>query len=77
MCIALSAACAPERPPSPAPHRRRAAAAMPADPALAEQVKQELLHAWNGYKQHAWGQDDLLPVSKTAARLVRQGIAPA
>jgi ER degradation enhancer, mannosidase alpha-like 2 len=40
-------------------------AVQPADAALAEQVKAELLHAWNGYKQHAWGHDDLLPVSKT------------
>ena len=39
--------------------------ARPADGALAEEVKRELLHAWNGYKQHAWGHDDLLPVSKT------------
>ena len=39
--------------------------APPSDAALADQVKQELLHAWNGYKQHAWGHDDLLPVSKT------------
>jgi hypothetical protein len=39
--------------------------ARPADPALAESVKRELLHAWNGYKQHAWGHDDLLPVSKS------------
>jgi len=38
----------------------------PADPALAGQVKQELLHAWSGYKQYAWGHDDLLPVSKTS-----------
>jgi mannosidase alpha-like ER degradation enhancer 2 len=37
----------------------------PSDAALAEQVRAELLHAWNGYKQHAWGHDDLLPVSKT------------
>lgn len=37
----------------------------PADPALAEAVKRELLHAWNGYKQYAWGHDDLLPVSRS------------
>ena len=37
----------------------------PADPALAESAKRELLHAWNGYKQYAWGHDDLLPVSKS------------
>jgi ER degradation enhancer, mannosidase alpha-like 2 len=40
-------------------------AAQPSDPAMAEQVKAELLHAWDGYKQYAWGHDDLLPVSKT------------
>jgi len=37
----------------------------PSDPVLAEQARKELLHAWNGYKQYAWGHDDLLPVSKT------------
>jgi mannosidase alpha-like ER degradation enhancer 2 len=42
-----------------------APAVRPADPALADDVRRELLHAWNGYKQHAWGHDDLLPVSKT------------
>ncbi len=36
-----------------------------ADTALAGQVRQELLHAWNGYKQYAWGHDELQPVSKT------------
>ena len=37
---------------------------MPADPSLAEQAKRELLHAWNSYKQYAWGHDELMPVSK-------------
>lgn len=32
---------------------------------LANQVKAEFLHAWNGYKKYAWGHDDLKPVSKT------------
>lgn len=32
---------------------------------LAEQVKTEFLHAWNGYKQHCWGHDDLKPLTKT------------
>ena len=53
-CAAASPSSSPAPPQTP----------MPSDAALAEQVKQELLHAWNGYKQHAWGQDDLLPVSK-------------
>jgi mannosidase alpha-like ER degradation enhancer 2 len=32
---------------------------------LAAEVKTEFLHAWNGYKQYAWGHDDLKPLSKT------------
>jgi|GEM_PF-86103 len=30
---------------------------------LAEQVKGEFLHAWNGYKTYAWGHDDLSPLT--------------
>ena len=32
--------------------------------AMAAQVKAGCLHAWNGYKQYAWGHDALLPLSK-------------
>jgi ER degradation enhancer, mannosidase alpha-like 2 len=32
---------------------------------MAERVRQEFLHAWNGYKQYAWGHDELRPLSKT------------
>ena len=32
---------------------------------LAAEVRAEFLHAWNGYKQYAWGHDDLKPLSKT------------
>src|SRR5215213_3978242 len=32
---------------------------------LAAEVKAEFLHAWHGYKQYAWGHDDLKPLSKT------------
>ena len=66
--IAVGAAACASAPPASGPATadpsaaRRAA--QPGDAVLAEQVKQELLHAWNGYKQHAWGQDDLLPMSK-------------
>jgi hypothetical protein len=31
---------------------------------FAADVKQEFTHAWEGYKKHAWGYDELLPVSK-------------
>ncbi|MFY9618955.1 MAG: glycoside hydrolase family 47 protein [Pyrinomonadaceae bacterium] len=33
--------------------------------ALAAQVRTEFLHAWNGYKKHCWGHDELKPISKT------------
>jgi mannosidase alpha-like ER degradation enhancer 2 len=33
-------------------------------PATPQQVRKEFLHAWNAYKQYAWGHDSLLPLSK-------------
>ena len=32
---------------------------------LAREVRQEFMHAWKGYKQYAWGHDDLKPLSRT------------
>src|SRR6266404_7541142 len=32
---------------------------------LANQVRAEFLHTWNGYKKYAWGHDDLKPLSKS------------
>jgi len=32
---------------------------------LANEVRKEFLHAWNGYKQYAWGHDDLKPLTKS------------
>jgi len=31
---------------------------------MANRIRQEFLHAWNGYKQYAWGHDELKPLSK-------------
>jgi mannosidase alpha-like ER degradation enhancer 2 len=31
---------------------------------MARQVRREFLHAWEGYRQYAWGHDDLKPLSK-------------
>lgn len=31
----------------------------------ANEAKAEFMHAWNGYKQYAWGHDDLKPLSKS------------
>ena len=33
------------------------------DAAMAAKVREEFLHAWNGYKQYAWGHDELKPLS--------------
>jgi hypothetical protein len=33
------------------------------DAASAAEVKSEFARAWNGYKQYAWGHDELLPIS--------------
>jgi mannosidase alpha-like ER degradation enhancer 2 len=33
---------------------------------LAARVREEFLHAWNGYKKYAWGYDELRPLSKSA-----------
>ena len=62
LSLALSAACASKESPGSTPGAARRPA--PADPTLAEQAKQELLHAWNGYKRYAWGHDELMTVSK-------------
>src|SRR5512143_2419667 len=32
---------------------------------LADSVRTEFLHAWNGYKTYAWGHDELKPLSKS------------
>ena len=34
-------------------------------PRLQREVRTEFLHAWNGYRKHCWGHDDLKPLSKT------------
>jgi mannosidase alpha-like ER degradation enhancer 2 len=31
----------------------------------ANKVREEFLHAWNGYKQYAWGHDELRPLTKS------------
>ncbi len=33
---------------------------------MAKRVREEFLHAWNAYKQYAWGHDELKPLSKGA-----------
>jgi len=33
---------------------------------MARRVRDEMLHAWRGYEQYAWGHDELKPVTRTA-----------
>jgi mannosidase alpha-like ER degradation enhancer 2 len=46
------------RPPAPAPPPINRAE-------MAEKVRQEFLYSWHAYEQHAWGHDELKPLSKT------------
>ncbi len=32
---------------------------------LADQVRREFIHAWNGYRTYAWGHDELRPLSRS------------
>ncbi len=32
---------------------------------MATKIKNEFLHAWDGYKKYAWGHDELKPISET------------
>jgi ER degradation enhancer, mannosidase alpha-like 2 len=61
---ALALGIRPLRPSDPSP----GGTAKPSqtDPAAtAKRVQEEFLHAWNGYKQYAWGHDELRPLSKS------------
>lgn len=44
------------------------------DPVRREAVRGAFQHAWRGYKSHAWGKDELKPVSKTYKNWVGNGI---
>lgn len=52
------------------PHKDEAAAPVVSTDAraarTAERVKAEFLHAWGGYRRHAWGHDALKPLSNSA-----------
>ena len=51
---------------SPAPAASPEMLGTPVDKAaMRETVRQGCLHAWNGYKQYAWGQDALKPLSRS------------
>jgi len=53
-------ACAPERTRDELPAPRLPESA----DALAERVREEFAHAWQAYAKHAWGYDEVLPLSR-------------
>ncbi len=70
-CLVLLSACASQAPRTTPPTvvtidgaAEKRLAAQGADTAMAERVKREFLHAWNGYRTHAWGHDALKPISR-------------
>jgi len=62
LCAACFASPCAAQEKSSAP--RAAAPAAAGDAAMAQRVREEFLHAWTGYKQYAWGHDELKPLSK-------------
>src|ERR1700745_1304464 len=71
-CICFSAALIPLLALAGPPEVRAQSASSPAvrhgtpgNPQAAEQVRQDFLHAWRGYKHYAWGHDELKPLSKS------------
>jgi glycosyl hydrolase family 47 len=72
ICICISAALMPRLALAETPEASMQTVSSPAvrrttsgNPQAAEQIRQEFLHAWNGYKQYAWGHDELKPLSKS------------
>jgi mannosidase alpha-like ER degradation enhancer 2 len=66
-CFAMTAAFAQEATPSkPTPQSNEKAPWTDQQKTeMAEDVRQEFLHAWKGYRQYAWGHDELQPLSKS------------
>ena len=51
-------------------------AVMPSPETIARQVRDEFLHAWNGYKYVAWGYDDPAKAEAAAIEQLRQIVKP-
>jgi mannosyl-oligosaccharide alpha-1,2-mannosidase len=46
---------------------------LPPDREIAADVRNEFMHAWNGYKQFAWGHDQVMPLSGTYSEFFVSG----
>jgi ER degradation enhancer, mannosidase alpha-like 2 len=49
---------------TPATEQRSPDVASATDAQMAERLREEFQHAWDGYKQYAWGHDELKPLSR-------------
>jgi mannosidase alpha-like ER degradation enhancer 2 len=60
--------CCPALTQTPAAHssNNHPSIERPSPNVTADQVRQEFLHAWNGYKQYAWGHDELKPLTHSS-----------
>jgi Glycosyl hydrolase family 47 len=72
--LAVCAACRlSSSPPASAPAAAPALGNEPVDRvAMAARVRQEFLHAWSGYQRHAWGWDELKPLSRRGRNWYRK-----
>lgn len=52
-------------PPPPDAHTNYGAPALPVSAQRQEAVRQAFRHAWRGYREHAWGHDELKPISRS------------
>jgi hypothetical protein len=63
--LLLCAAGATAQTPAPAPELDKATTSQRGgDAAMAQRVRDEMLHAWRGYEKYAWGHDELRPVAR-------------
>lgn len=66
LCVVLLlAVCCAKAQTQPQRPKKEAQAETRANAATAKQVREDFLHAWDGYKKYAWGHDELKPLSKT------------
>lgn len=61
-------------PPLPDAHTNYGASASLVSAERQEAVRQAFRHAWKGYREHAWGHDELKPISKSYAEWFGLGL---
>jgi mannosidase alpha-like ER degradation enhancer 2 len=65
LCIAASQLLAQNSKANPSLQEESTSWTDAAKAQMADRVRDDFLHAWNGYRQYAWGHDELKPLSKS------------